>query len=731
MEVLGAVASSIAVVQALAAGKHAISIFREIPDIQKDFDYLMKELEMIKSMAQAVSRMAPAEMEQGLISTAARNLNGITAELEALLRICSRESGPEGNKMSKTKKIKWLVEKSDIKKLQQRMNQAKETLHFALNSSRAFNDIRFQYLVRYAGADVTSLRVNTEALVGCTHSLDPGSNYGLEDGVPSSEMVSHQDIQDLTIEDDSVVWSAQEGSSQLIRRSVAGYGIYPHDTDICGMGLIEFALDQRLYSALEVLLDIWKNIMTEVGLPGRVAIAATVSLRYHKLDEKQTYLVQKVVDLCRDISEVTTTKVHEAILQCANLQEALQEQPWAINTIDASGDSPLVLATEKNQVSSMEVLISAGADIDQQSYDGWSPLMAAVNAGNVESVKMLLMSRSNVDLCNEEGMTALHWASMKANPEVISLLLAAGASVKQRDNFGDTPLHWLSKSENIRHQDIEAAIEMLLVAGSDLEAQNNFGSTPFLLSIVLDKLEVTRALVNSCCSVNISSHHSRNVLHLAARYASLELLHYISDLDLSGIDPYQGDSFGDTPFDELVRISRITDEWDLVTDRKPGLAEQEAFVELYQGFRDQTLQSDIQNLERVLGALQERDTTVVQKHIALLVEKETRWKRKNMVSWYRAVDKRIQHAEWELATEDIEDHLLDLQEELATPVWEIPSGYGYLWELDDGESVSGEGSENSDNSDNGSKMRMMPMQPKKQTSDTPLGYKGKYSDKTA
>lgn len=44
MEVLGAVASSIAVMQALAAGKHAVSLFREIPDIQKDFDYLMNEV---------------------------------------------------------------------------------------------------------------------------------------------------------------------------------------------------------------------------------------------------------------------------------------------------------------------------------------------------------------------------------------------------------------------------------------------------------------------------------------------------------------------------------------------------------------------------------------------------------------------------------------------------------------------------------------------------------------
>lgn len=44
MEVLGAVASSIAVIQALAAGKHVVSLIREMPDIQKDFEYMMKEV---------------------------------------------------------------------------------------------------------------------------------------------------------------------------------------------------------------------------------------------------------------------------------------------------------------------------------------------------------------------------------------------------------------------------------------------------------------------------------------------------------------------------------------------------------------------------------------------------------------------------------------------------------------------------------------------------------------
>ncbi|KAI1048877.1 hypothetical protein LB506_004932 [Fusarium annulatum] len=423
---------------------------------------------------------------------------------------------------------------------------------------------------------------------------------------------------------------------------------------------------------------IWKSILTEVGLPRRVAITAALRLRYSKLNDKQAYLIQKVLDLCRDISEVTTTKVHEAILQCADLQEALQEQTWAINTIDGAGESPLLLATQRNQIRSMEVLISAGADVNQQSYDGRSPLMVAAGEQNVESVKMLLKSKSKVDLCNDEGATALHHASMEAEPEVISLLLAAGASVKQRDAFGDTPLHWLAQSKNTNHQDIEAAIEMLLVAGSDLEARGYQGRTPFLVSIAFNKLEATRALVNAGCSTNVSNCGSQNVLHLAAREASLDLLRYLSILDFSGVNPYLRDSYGDTPFDDFVETSHATDEWALVGARKPGLAEQEAFVELYQDVRDQALQNDIQNLERVLGALQQQDIVVAREHLALLVKKEKRWERENLASWYRAVDKRIQHAEWDLATEDVEGHLLDLEEELATPVWEIPSKHGYL-----------------------------------------------------
>ncbi|KAI1073118.1 hypothetical protein LB507_009176 [Fusarium sp. FIESC RH6] len=140
MEVLSAVASSIAVVQALAAGKHVVSIIREVPGIQDDFNYLMKELSLINSIVKAVSRKPPSVYEQALIDAAAEDLSEVTKELGELLRSCIREVDTKDGKICKTRKRKWLLEKSTITKLQQRMTNAKTTLHFAVTSSHATND---------------------------------------------------------------------------------------------------------------------------------------------------------------------------------------------------------------------------------------------------------------------------------------------------------------------------------------------------------------------------------------------------------------------------------------------------------------------------------------------------------------------------------------------------------------------------------------------------------------
>ena len=91
-------------------------------------------------MVKAVSRKPPSAYEQALIDAAAEDLSEVTKELGELLRSCVREVESKDGKICKTKKRKWLLEKSTITKLQQRMGNAKTTLHFAVTSSHATND---------------------------------------------------------------------------------------------------------------------------------------------------------------------------------------------------------------------------------------------------------------------------------------------------------------------------------------------------------------------------------------------------------------------------------------------------------------------------------------------------------------------------------------------------------------------------------------------------------------
>ncbi|KAF5673468.1 ankyrin PH SEC7 domain-containing protein [Fusarium heterosporum] len=571
MEVLGAVASSIAVIQALAAGKHVVSLVREMPDIQKDFEYLMKELGLIRSMAQAVASIPPTAFQQDLINNASSSLEEVTNELDALLRKCAHETDQEDKTVWKTKKRKWLLQKGDINKLQQRMSQAREILHFAVTSSQIS----------------ANSQLHTEVTV-CV----------------------------------------------------------------------------RLYSAVEVLLELWKNLLVEFGLPIRVTFRASNLLRDPELSDHQSYLLKIILSFARNQYEGGTTKVHDAIRRGEGLQEALKEQPWAIDTIDDTGHSPLLLATSKLQTLDMDLLLSAGVNVDQQIYDGTSALMLAAYLGDLEAVSMLLKAKGSVKVTDDEGSSSLSHAMCSGNEEVIRLLLTAGASATHKDIYTRTPLHYLRYS-SASHDSIRYIISMLLMAGADLEAKNDFGHTPILSATMQDNLTVVRSL-----------------------YAFLDTLTYLISLELSGIDPFQK-VLGATPWDLFVITNTISERY-RGRIRKPNFAEQEAFVELYQSVRDRWLQQDICILEQILSAFRKKDIAEARKKLASLIEKESSWEKGDLASWYKAVDKRVQHMEWELATEDVEGYLVDVRNELDTPVWMIPSAWGeFVWSDGDEGSVSG------------------------------------------
>ena len=75
----------------------------------------------------------------------------------------------------------------------------------------------------------------------------------------------------------------------------------------------------------------------------------------------------------------------------------------------------------------IEMLISAGADVNVQPGAGNSLLMVASGTGCTDAVRVLLGAGADVNARNDSGDTALVMAKLKGHEEIVELLKAAGA----------------------------------------------------------------------------------------------------------------------------------------------------------------------------------------------------------------------------------------------------------------------------------------------------------------
>ena len=119
----------------------------------------------------------------------------------------------------------------------------------------------------------------------------------------------------------------------------------------------------------------------------------------------------------------------------AHLAELLAKGADA-NAIDTSGRSALSLAVRNHDLSSIELLLDKGADVNKRDREQWTPLMNAAYLAARDPkflpVVQLLLAKGADPNAAKDGTTALHVAvnnSAVAATEaaVVNLLIAGGA----------------------------------------------------------------------------------------------------------------------------------------------------------------------------------------------------------------------------------------------------------------------------------------------------------------
>eukprot|EP00041_Stephanoeca_diplocostata_P008438 m.125311 g.125311 ORF g.125311 m.125311 type:complete len:199 (+) comp17322_c0_seq4:180-776(+) len=86
------------------------------------------------------------------------------------------------------------------------------------------------------------------------------------------------------------------------------------------------------------------------------------------------------------------------------------------------GDTSLIRAAYWGAVDGVDILLEAGAKVDEQNKAGWTALQCAARRGNTAIVQRLLAAGAKPDLKNKDGKTALGYASENCHADVVMVL---------------------------------------------------------------------------------------------------------------------------------------------------------------------------------------------------------------------------------------------------------------------------------------------------------------------
>ena len=128
--------------------------------------------------------------------------------------------------------------------------------------------------------------------------------------------------------------------------------------------------------------------------------------------------------------------------QTARVRELLAASPALVNTYAPDGFHPLGLAAFFGNKATVEALLEAGADVNQQSRESMkvSALHSSAAALRPDIAAILLAKGANPNVRAEAGVTVLHEVAVTGQIDLAELLLRHGAAINARDNAGKTPL---------------------------------------------------------------------------------------------------------------------------------------------------------------------------------------------------------------------------------------------------------------------------------------------------
>lgn len=169
----------------------------------------------------------------------------------------------------------------------------------------------------------------------------------------------------------------------------------------------------------------------------------------------------------------------------------------ARQTADPDGVTALHLAARAGNNVILALLLNGGAPtearmtrIDNSTDRSWgTPLLWAAMEGHIETIEVLLTAGAQINARNAWNRTPLHVAARFGHVCVVRLLIDRGADKEARRDTNETPLHFAVEENHI------LVVTALLDRGVNINARGNRG-TPLRFATTLGRSQIAQLLIS-------------------------------------------------------------------------------------------------------------------------------------------------------------------------------------------------------------------------------------------
>lgn len=220
--------------------------------------------------------------------------------------------------------------------------------------------------------------------------------------------------------------------------------------------------------------------------------------------------------------------LHEILVagRSMSLQDAIAIEPWSLDVQDICGNTPLHWAVLKQNSEAAHELIISGAKLDIRDQEGNTPLHWAAFYGLLDSARALLDGGCDIGIQDHSGNNPLLLAVRNEQLDMVRFLLSRGADARSVNRDGQTAFHQTFHTfDGVRDEETLRGIYKLLIQhGADINQPGFHGYTPILYAVRNDLAAAFRVLHRLGARIDIPSQVRKNVLHITACCATLELI---------------------------------------------------------------------------------------------------------------------------------------------------------------------------------------------------------------